>query len=129
MKRLRSFLISLLITLLLLEGLSALLLRKGIIHQDLPTYSLNNARSKFWIEANPDFGVWHSPEASYHHLRTCFEENYQANSYGMRDPERSLQSDKPRVVVLGDSLIEGYGISDGNRITDILEKSRRVEYL
>jgi lysophospholipase L1-like esterase len=124
-----SFALFLLITLVLFELLSAFLFRKSIIHHDLPTYSLKNIRSKFWVENNLFFGVWHIPNAHYHHLFPCFEADYQANSYGMRDPERDIKTDKHRVVVLGDSYVEGFGINIGERVSDLLEKWQQVEYL
>lgn len=54
---------------------------------------------------------------------------YHANTLGMRDPERSLSSDKPRVAILGDSFIEGWGIERGERLSDRLEKTLGVEVL
>jgi len=129
LKFLRSFLISLGITLLLLEFVSFVLLKKAILLHDIPTYSFKNARSEFWVEINPYFGVWHVPGSTYTQRRPCFETEYHANSFGMRDKEREMQSDKPRVVVLGDSYVEGYGVPDGQRLSDLLEKWRGKEHL
>ncbi|QJB57273.1 hypothetical protein [Pseudodesulfovibrio sp. zrk46] len=95
----------------------------------LPTYSMVNAESSFWVDNNPYFGVWHDPNSSYMHNKQCATVYYKANSHGMRDPERSLKSAKPRVAVLGDSFIEGYIVEDGKRLTDLAEKHYGLEFL
>ncbi|MCE9624860.1 MAG: hypothetical protein K8R69_05325 [Deltaproteobacteria bacterium] len=127
--KLRAIFLPILITLLLIEIVCHFVLAKNLLLQDMPTYSLKNARSNFWVETNPDFGIWHAPNADYLHRRACFEVENHSNSFGMRDKERALVSDKSRVVVLGDSFVEGYGISEGKRITDLLEKGRGIEHL
>ncbi|HCU24021.1 MAG TPA: hypothetical protein DF383_03310, partial [Deltaproteobacteria bacterium] len=50
-------------------------------------------------------------------------------SFGMRDKDRTLISKQSRTVMLGDSFIEGYGIPEGKRISDLLEKWRGTEHL
>ena len=122
-------LLSLFLTLIFLEFGSYLLLKKNIILQNWPTFSFKNADSRFWEENNSVFGVWHEPNSYYHHKRSCFEVDYHANSFGMRDPERSLNSPAPRTVMLGDSFIEGFAIPDGKRISDLLEKHTGIEHL
>jgi len=127
--KLRAIFLPILITLILLEIACHFVLSRSLLLQDMPTYSLKNARSNFWVETNPDFGVWHAPNAEYLHRRACFEVENHSNSFGMRDKERSLNAEGHRAVVLGDSFIEGYGIPEGKRITDLLEKSRGFEHL
>lgn len=60
---------------------------------------------------------------------SCFDVDYRSNAYGARDPERSLHSDKPRVVVLGDSFVEGVGMPEGKRMTDLLEQWTGIAHL
>lgn len=95
----------------------------------LPTYSMVNAESSFWVDINPYFGVWHDANSSYMHNKQCATVYYTANSHGMRDPERSLHSDQPRIAVLGDSFVEGYIVEDGHRLTDLAEKHYGLEFL
>src|SRR5258708_2724871 len=64
-----------------------------------------------------------------YHQGGCFSVQYTTNSYGARDVERSLHFSKPRTVVLGDSMIEGLGLADQDRLTNILEKDTGREYL
>ncbi len=49
---------------------------------------------------------------------------YQTNSRGFRDTEHSFEkkTGNPRVLVLGDSLAEGYGVREEDRWTFLLEK-------
>ena len=56
---------------------------------------------------------------------------YQANSLGMRDRERTREntSGKPRAVVMGDSFVEGWGNEIGDRLTDHLETDFDREFL
>ena len=92
-----------------------------------PTYHVNY--NSFWEDINPDFGVWHRPNGHFYHQGGCFSVQYTTNSYGARDIERSLHSTQPRTVVLGDSFVEGLGVADQYRLTNILEKETGREYL
>ncbi len=94
-----------------------------------PSYSLNSYY--FWEDINTDFGVWHRPNGSFIHKKACFEVQYRSNSYGARDKERTLKNvnGKKRVVVLGDSMIEGIGTKRGKRLSDLLESASGLEHL
>jgi len=96
-------------------------------HSSKPTYHLNF--NSFWADINPDFGVWHRPNGHFYHQGGCFSVQYTTNSYGARDVERTLHSTQPRTVVLGDSMIEGLGLADRDRLTNLLEKRTGHEYL
>jgi hypothetical protein len=47
----------------------------------------------------------------------------------MRDREVPLRSPSKRVVVLGDSFVEGWGVAYGRRFTEILESTTKVEHM
>jgi hypothetical protein len=96
-------------------------------HSSKPTYHLNF--NSFWADINPDFGVWHRPNGHFYHQGGCFSVQYTTNSYGARDVERTLHSAQPRTVVLGDSMVEGLGLADQDRLTNLLEKRTGREYL
>jgi hypothetical protein len=83
----------------------------------------------FYEDRDPHFGVWHPPNASYRAVRECFDVVYESNSYGARDRERTRQSSEPRVVVLGDSFVEGVGVEAEDRLSDRLEQATGVEHL
>jgi hypothetical protein len=92
-----------------------------------PSYRLNY--NAFWADINPSFGVWHRPNGHFVHKGGCYTVEYDTNSYGARDVERSVHSSAPRTVVLGDSFIEGLGTPSDVRLTNILERDTGREHL
>jgi hypothetical protein len=100
----------------------------GILKIEKPSYSLDSV-VPFWVNNNEHFGVWHLPNYRYSHSKSCFELEYRSNSWGARDRERELKSDKSRVVVLGDSFVEGFGIEREKRFSDVLERRTGLEHL
>jgi hypothetical protein len=128
MSWIRQLLTQAVVFLVLLElGLQAVV-RLGLLDVSLPSYDANNAWS-FWVDVDPAFGVWHLPHAKYRHAKACFDVPYRANSLGMRDGETSLHKVGHRVVVLGDSFAEGWGVGDGRRLPDLLERQTGIEHL
>jgi hypothetical protein len=99
--------------------------KAGLLHTAAPRYGAEG----FWVGGHPEFGVWHRPGARTRHHTACFDVVYAANSVGTRDVERELRSDAPRVVVLGDSFFEGWGVSDAERLSNRLEAATGVEHL
>ena len=95
----------------------------------MPSYSLVNVNSKFWTFNDEHFGVWHQPSSTYLHKKPCFTQRYASNAYGMRDKERTTDAQQQRVVVLGDSFIEGWGNPSEDRLTNLLEASTGKEVL
>ena len=83
----------------------------------------------FWVDVNPNFGVWHPANATFHHVGDCFDAVYHTNSYGARDAERARVSSMRRHIVLGDSFVEGYGVAEGDRLTDRLNLTTGDEFL
>jgi lysophospholipase L1-like esterase len=116
------------VTLVLLELGAFGLQATNVVSFEAPSYSIKQV-VPFWRDLDPAFGVWHPEEKSYRHVKSCFDVTYRSNAHGARDVERSLQSDKPRAVVLGDSFTEGYGLADDDRMTNMLEASTGREHL
>jgi hypothetical protein len=83
----------------------------------------------FWVDNNPSFGLWHRANGHFVHKSGCYSVAYDTNSYGARDVERSIHSSAPRVIALGDSMVEGVGQPVDKRLTNILEKDTGREYL
>lgn len=89
-----------------------------------------NVELEFWTRSEPVVGIWHEPNASFDDDRQCFEAHLESNSMGARDRERSKRlPGKERVIVLGDSLIEGLGVEYGDRVTEILEARTGIEHM
>ncbi|MFC1673958.1 hypothetical protein ACFL12_07405 [Pseudomonadota bacterium] len=124
----RGLLAFVLVSLLAAEVFSAISVETGMIPAPVPNYTVPSTKP-FWADLNADFGVWHAPNTSDVHQSRCFRASYRTNAFGMRDPERTLQSDKPRTLVLGDSFVEGFGLERGQRTTDLLEQRTGIEHL
>jgi hypothetical protein len=88
-----------------------------------------NPLNGFWTDMNPDFGVWHRSNASYTHEKSCFRVTYTTNSYGAIDKERTKESADSRVVVLGDSMMEGYTLESPQRLSNLLESATSIEHM
>jgi hypothetical protein len=92
---------------------------------------------KFWIQGyDKDFGVWHGPQVKARHRKSCVDVTYTSNSYGARDRERQKNvfhapnaTASKRVIVLGDSWVEGMGAPDDKTIPADLEKRSSLEHL
>jgi VWFA-related protein len=117
----------LLVVAALLEFSAAQLIERQILKVAPP--NAFSPESRFYDGTHPIFGVWHVPNAEIEHPRICFKARYASNSAGARDRERESTSDDPRVVFLGDSFIEGWGLDAKQRLTDRLERATGIEHL
>lgn len=115
----------------LLEFGLFLMVKTGLLNMEMPSYSLNQTTllKDFWVVLDENFGRWRLPGVTFTHRKACFTAEYTTNSAGMRDPERDIHSNATRVVALGDSYVEGWGLNYGQRITDLLEQRTGLEHL
>lgn len=97
----------------------------GLLQTPRPT----RGGTGFWQGHHPKFGVWHAPNSETQQTSRCFSVAYRTNSVGARDVERLRHSDRPRVVVLGDSYLEGWGVAEPERLSNLLEAATGVEHL
>lgn len=125
MSRIWRWLLAIAATLALLEFGTFLLVRAGYLHSPPPLYG----GTGFWRGHHPEFGVWHEPNAELQHAGKCFTAHYTTNSVGARDVERERRSDEPRVIVLGDSFFEGWGVVAEQRFSNLLERDTGVPHL
>jgi len=128
-KNLSLLVVSSLVAFIVLELSLYLLIESDYLEINKPSYSLTNASSMFWVDIDTTFGVWHASNSSYRHVKSCFDVIYEANSYGARDVERTLQAEGKRVIMLGDSFTEGYAVNREKRLTDLLEHATGIEHL
>ena len=124
---LRLVLINFLVFAVLAEIASIILVNFSKWPSSKPSYHVNY--NSFWADINPVFGVWHRPSGHFIHKEGCFTVEYDTNSYGARDTERTLHSSAPRTLMLGDSFVEGLGIPADARLTNILGKDTGREVL
>jgi len=94
-----------------------------------PLYLESRNNERLWRTEYHDWGAWHRPSSVAHNSHRCFSVTYTSNSYGARDRERTLRSDAPRAVFLGDSFVEGYGVADRDRLSNLLEERLGYEIL
>lgn len=105
------------------------MVQSGRVDARVPSYSLQDNAVSFWGDLSPEFGVWHPVNTRYRHQKACFDVVYESNSYGARDVERPRESAERRVVVLGDSFMEGYGVASSARVSNQLESTTGVPHL
>ncbi|HET8947838.1 MAG TPA: hypothetical protein VFQ07_12725 [Candidatus Polarisedimenticolia bacterium] len=123
--RLAAVVLGLLGALALLEIGLRVLTAFDLIHLPQPLGS----DDAFWDGRNPLFGVWHRPGMSATHRSHCFNVRYKTNSLGARDVEHAPRETIPRVLALGDSYLEGWGVEQERRLTDLLQKSSGLEFM
>lgn len=118
------------IALLLVEGLVRVAARAGLV--GIRTYPVSNEviRITFVGQLDPHVGIWHVPEVRVTVPTPAGDVLYETNAEGMRDrPRERRSSARERVVVLGDSFIEGCFVAASNRVTDLLEQQTGIEFL
>jgi hypothetical protein len=130
MKRKLTFIAVLFLTgCLLLEAGSCVLMKTNVLHGEMPTFSWNRQGTSFFRDVPAQWATWHEPNSSSRHVLTCADLRYQFNAEGMRDRPRERQGSPSRVVVLGDSFIEGWGAQEADRLTNLLESAKGKEFL
>lgn len=107
------------VNLLILECLCIALVNSGLINTSFPTYELQNRR--FFGDYNKDFGVWHLPNSSFRHKTMCFDATYQFNSSGAKDTEFGKKTSQKNIFLIGDSMAEGFGLSNSDSLDSQLE--------
>ena len=130
-KNVKKIAIVTIITYVLIELVCFIFIKAKFKAAHFPEFSFqyNYTKYDFTIaELSPQWGTWHYKE-DHTEKKQCFESIYHINSFGARDKERNKEGDTNRVVFLGDSFIEGYGLNEPERLTDLLEKFSKKEIL
>jgi len=122
-------LVSVLLTLLLLECGSAAMIYSGRTPAAPPTYEIPTAQQPYAVDNNPYFGAWHLPNRVRKHRRACFSVTYRTNSYGALDIERERTAVGSRTIVLGDSFTVGHGVNAPDRYSNRLEQLTGIPHL
>jgi hypothetical protein len=131
--KIKRFFIVGLITYLLAELTCFIFIKTGYINASLPHFFTDPRDTMVfpytYADVNEHWGVWHynyPVKAPY----GCVTLTCNPNSTGARDVERKLQSpDSTRCIVLGDSFMEGFGIADNARVSNLLETATGHEFL
>ncbi len=106
-----------------------LVTKANVIDLEEPIYTFENSR-RYWAEIDTTFGIWRPSDYHFRHKKTCFDVIYETNSIGARDRERTVSSsNQSRVVVIGDSFAEGWGVNVEDRFSNILEENTGRPFL
>jgi lysophospholipase L1-like esterase len=96
----------------------------------LPEYAQGRSpQGPGWLTEREAWGAWHAPNRDDRQQSRCFSVSLDSNSYGARDRERAVDGDPHRMVVLGDSFAEGWGVEADQRLSDLLEARYHREFL
>lgn len=132
-KRFKQALVIILITYLLVELMCLTAIKTGFIRADLPGFFSNDQDTTIfpftYADINTHWGVWHYNYPVRTNLNNCIDIECVPNSVGARDKERIVSGDSNRVIVLGDSFMEGFGVDVHERVSDILENKTKREFL
>ena len=131
LKKIKNISIVTIITYLLIELVCFIFIKTKFKAAHFPQFSFqyNYDKYDFTIaELSPQWGTWHYKE-TYTEKKQCFQSIYHINSFGARDKERNKDGDTNRIIFLGDSFIEGYGLNEPERLTDQLEQLTKKEVL
>lgn len=105
-------------------GLIELVLR--ILFSSNQAFLVNHHQDRAFIHRNPYWGSWHYPNNEVHHQSDCFDATYRTNSIGLKAAE--LKPNRPNIVLLGDSYLEGYGVSNEETIVHFLDSTFQEQY-
>ncbi|HEX9709888.1 MAG TPA: SGNH/GDSL hydrolase family protein, partial [Candidatus Thermoplasmatota archaeon] len=81
-----------------------------------------------YSEYDPLLGWRKRPGARLAFRRREYAVDFALNSHGLRDPERGYEAPPgtARILALGDSFVEGYGVPLEQTVTQVLEGSLRA---
>ncbi|MDW3192574.1 MAG: hypothetical protein R8G66_09415 [Cytophagales bacterium] len=105
-------------------GLIELVLR--ILFSSNQAFLVNHHQDRSFIHRNPYWGSWHYPNNEVRHQSDCFDAIYHTNSIGLKAED--INPERPNIVLLGDSYLEGYGVSNEETIVHFLDSTFQDQY-
>ena len=96
-----------------------------------PSYNkaLVNTKS-LHADIEPSFGVWHQANYKARQTGACFDAIFTTNKWGARDDNwTSTPTNIHRGLLLGDSFMEGYGVNEQDRASEIFEQKTNTKVL
>jgi hypothetical protein len=118
----KNFLIYLVVSVLAIEVTGSILSAFNIEPTGFKQYFSSEWRDPVNPYADRDslVGVWHRPNDSWLQLGACFSVPMRSNSFGARDDEWNVK--EPGYLFLGSSFVEGHGVAEEKRFTEVFEK-------
>jgi len=86
-------------------------------------------RKSLHADINPVFGVWHQRNYRARQTGPCFDAMFTTNRWGARDDSWMPTPGMPRGILLGDSYMEGYGVNEKERASEIFEQATDTKLL
>ena len=117
-----------LITFVMLELSLFIISHSGVLNIILPIYKMNDSED-FLPERSLLYGHRHLPNSDYEIKKNCLHTYYHFNNLGFRDADHTQKSDQKRIIVLGDSFMEGVAVDETERLSDLLEKETGIPHL
>lgn len=127
-KKWTQYFLFLLLSFCLMEFCFFIAVKSKAINILMPTYELNSPND-FLSERSFIYGHRHQANGTFEVRKNCLHNYYQFNSLGFRDEEPIKKANGKRVIVLGDSFMEGIGVSESERLSDLLEEQSEVPHL
>ncbi len=124
-----SFLLFLgLVTFLLLELSIMFLTQSGQLNILMPTYQMN-PHEDFLPLRSQIYGRQHLPNSNYRIRKNCLNVDFEFNALGFRDQLPDKIAKSRRFLVIGDSFVEGVGVNEKDRFSDLLEQETGLPFL
>mgnify|MGYP001204540230 CR=1 FL=1 len=84
-----------------------------------------------WRDEKNIWGAWHKIDFQQSHQSDCFDVIYKTNNIGARDAKFSINEKKIKktFILLGDSMMEGYGLNKDEMFENIIEKENNLNVL
>ncbi|MBK6606617.1 MAG: SGNH/GDSL hydrolase family protein [Leptospiraceae bacterium] len=125
-----SFALFLLLFLIFLIGeVATRLFFKGIVEYPQNGQVIDPYKKNPYLIKSKQFIHSHYPNIEYTQARADFSVSYKTNSYGFRDNDFTFKPTKKRMLVVGDSLVEGHGVEYKETFTYFLKKEFETQNL
>lgn len=128
MKKVKHFIIIGIFTFILMEISLFAITKFQLLNIIIPTYSMSSPED-FLPERSRIYGYRHQPNSTYEIKKNCLHTYYKFNSYGFRAKEPTKRSSKKRIVVIGDSFMEGVGVAEEERLPNLLEQNSSIKHV
>jgi lysophospholipase L1-like esterase len=123
----KNIIINSLVLLVLLEVFGFVIIK--YFHVGMPPNAYLYQNQPIVSDRNQTFGVWHKPNSQTTTTGPCWSVQYAFNSAGARDTQRTINANKSRFLLIGDSFFEGYGVRHEDQFQQILEQKTHTEFM
>lgn len=119
-RRVKTLLIQGLFFFFFLEIFLAICIKLSLLNIIEPSYTFNDA-SALQTRFDNSIGFVPAPLSKFQRKQYCYDISYDYNSMGFLGNVPSKSSKKSKIILLGDSFLEGYGVSEKERMSFVLD--------